>query len=609
MLYGTAHDDLNGNGTGLSSPAGALFSAASFLSRPRRAYSPGSGIYQPGLSGLSAVPTTTDFINALVLGIAPNGSPYAKIGNNYYSDLQSVYNAMMSASNSGQAIDPIMQGSLNLLWNSALGQAMGQPGAYTHDPVQWTLQTQTLSSAIGALRAKYPQVAFYAYTTPPPAVFIPPSTTSSTATPVVTSGQLINIKKTFDYTKPWSAQVKLDNGVILTTDVASWTQDGPWAFVDNGKPIGPDIRVPPAPLVIADGYEPLLENSFTEPFPLYGQASNASGIWTLSVGFDGFVSPYTGAGGTYMNLDRTKLSSGIYVYKRTELGPITGANNRSYLLSSLDIIDSSNGNHIGTFYYTVEGGGSGNWLDANAANILRAVADVYTFGYSEIVHAADEKTAKKVDAIIGGAEIAVGAALLTGGVAIGASGAILAVGGGAVSGGLAPDATSAITNSLIAGAIVGIGSDIAQINQDPVSSAVNGASDIPQATAYTPGSTPSDIAVSPASDFGEPLTETIVPPVTPSGTSIIPQSITQAGSSVAKVASAAVISTGTTALVSELKKLAGQSPKAPSGSGGGILIIPSTTTPPPATTTPLSGKTLLVLGGAALLGILKKARG
>ncbi len=175
-------------------------------------------------------------------------------------------------------------------------------------------------------------------------------------------------------------------------------------------------------LTIPPGYQTLPANWVprSNAWPIYSGVPDAQGNNVFSfvnhMGFYGLTGvPYPGASGNYLGLDATKLQLGLYAYSETDLGVITGTNNKQYELFGLDIFDTVTQKPVGMFYETVEGGGGGHFLADNAGNILRGITAFSTMGASEIARLAGAPPGvmNTVDQVIGGGTVAAAAAVAT----------------------------------------------------------------------------------------------------------------------------------------------------------------------------------------------------
>lgn len=393
------------------------------------------------------------------------------------------------------------------------------------------------------------------------------------------------------------------------------------------QPSAPQVQPPPNPLPVApitssewiapmvpEGWQTFDQTTITNqpqiglatglgPFPLFVTEPNPDGSFPpqrQSYIYVGPISPNANPAFDYISLDPTLMMKHAYIVKWDFLRDFMGTNGRRYALRRMILRNVATGSEW-IFYSTSEGGGPGLLLTAIAPTTLRVLADIATFGQTEIIHATDEDLAKKVDQVIGGGSLAVGAAVLTSGASIGAMGVITAAGAGAVSGAVSNDPSDVIVNSLVSGAVIG---------------AVAGIS-----SAYSPGQpVPADI---PAGESAVPLGPDIplgpqpligpslpMPPtgieIAPNVASVTPNAtglIAQTGSMASKAVATTVVSAGATALAAGIKRLTGQTAEPPQE---GYDLMASNAAPAPIEQSPaISGKTLFALGAVALLGLMK----
>lgn len=291
-----------------------------------------------------------------------------------------------------------------------------------------------------------------------------------------------------------------------------------------------------------------------------------------------------------------------YLIKDETLGPWTSPAGRTYNVIRVTVRNQQTGQDM-VFYSTVEGGGAGNFLDEHASTILRVVTDVGTFGQGELLHATNEDVAQKVDQIYGGGALAVVSAAVTGGASVAGTPIILAGAGGAISGGIAPDPSQAIVNSLVTGAVIGVGSAIASGPDTPY---LPGGSSAP--VPVTGGAPTDNPLISSTPDVNAPVTAEIPTPTTPVGTTPVGATpstgvLSQTGATLSKAAATSIVGTGLTALTAEIKKLTGQVP----ATDNAPLLAANTGTPKPEEK--IAGKTWLALGAAVVYGLSKVRHG
>lgn len=579
MIYGTAHDELNGHGPGLRGLA--------YLSPNPRYGMKSSSSDMSGVSDSLDIP--------LSCGIDPNGNPWIMFKNQYFSDLPSLiayFGPNPYTFNDGGAY----YGYSYVQKALANVGAMHMVGAVAHP------ENDSMAGVVGQLRGM--GVPFTAYQPPPSPTITPPQATTYTIQPAVVSfvppagyvaAQVVKNPQSYTGYSLKMGPVLIDLAAYMVTDNHAYQIDGGvihWLNATTGQKA--DFANPGyvPPIITPPGYQVLMEN-VQFAYPLYAQAPTINENGTTSFAgatpFYGLTTaPAFGQTGAFLGLDKTKLEAGLYAYKLTEMGTITSPAARQYELAQIDIIDLTNNKSIGPFFQTYEGGGGPHFLEKYAPEILRAITTAGSAGMTEIIHATDKDLAKKVDLYVGGSSIAAGTAVVTT-IATGGTGTAAAV--AAVIAALAettqiavvkPNAdqviTSAIINGAVTGVLAGAASNLSQANA--VADAVNGVTPAAGPIPYNPASS-SWLPVTPEVAAMNAAGSTLLPPslslIAPASldalsavvvgggstvvtSSIIPKAVsgatTAAGGAIKKIAT----TLGTSALTAEIKKLTGQLP-------------------------------------------------
>lgn len=657
MMYGTAHDTLNGHGPGLG----------------YMGPNPSSGASQE-------IP--------LSCGIDPNGNAWIKFSNQYFSDNASLWNWLQQ--NSFDRTTP--EGAAYSLMMMAYQGAFVMGGGNLLYLTSGGVPAASMAAIVGQLRRQGVPFTAYQPVAPPTITPTPTPTTVQRAGPALAPNIQIQapspavlISKSGSLTTNDFQATDLSTGQDLSNKVKSaslwqwggsfilgldlgdaggfyfgWAGTG-WGRTDRsafgavewshlfGVSIQPSGAAASQDLTLPPGFKILQSMSDLEPYPLYAQAIlNPDGTTTLQgTPFFGLTVPNQLIGGMssmqYVGLDPTKISAGLYAYEKTDLGPIINSAGRAYELNRFTIYDLVARKTIGPFYGTVEGGGGAHFLEKYAPEILRAVTTAGSGGMTEIIHATDEGLAKKVDLYVGGssiaAAVAVGATIATGGTGTAAAvaGTIAALTETAEIAAQKQKPEDVIASAIITGVSTGVLTGIAgHISQaaNPVADAINGtafpvAADAGSSTASlilpttarvaamnAAGSTllPASLSliapntailtaaetITAGATAGTPPPTNTIPP-----SSIIPTGAKTAAAGLTKVVGAAVASTAATALATEIKKLTGQLPGAKPPSQEQIIVVAGGETPAPSAG-PSSKLLTWGLGALAALAVLKK---
>jgi hypothetical protein len=658
MIYGTAHDDLNGFGRGLASPV-ALIPAKKLLAstvlknvltrrrRPGLGYIAPNPLYGTSSSGFGAPaqPATIDI--PLSCGIDQSGNPWIMFNNQYFSSIAAIQAYLSIWGNSGAApFDTTNPGA-------AAGYQMLQQVATRQQIVDATTQNVfvtdgTMAGAVGGL--KWMGVPFTAYQpitaptiTPPPTPGTPVTTVGPIGpaqySPVAPDPQTLaaaQINGTlspsmFNYSQPFNNVVvyfqkfsAANYYMVLNMkfsplvywfawDGTSWNYEPAWTNSNN--PVANDTAsvwqvianynftpgaTTPAPsaapsLDVPPGFQIMDSPAIVRVYPIYGQAPtiDANGIATIQgTSFYSLVRP----GGTLadsiapsVGLDQTKMSAGLYAYKETDLGPITSAAGRRYELYMLTIYDLYARKIIGPFFETTEGGGGGLLINNPLALASRIIVDVATWGTAEVARAVAKAAGvsqANIDlATEAGAALAI--ALATAGVAAGIS-----AGSAGAAGAIAPFPVAADAGSATASLILPTTAEVS-------AEAAAGSTLLPASLSLVAPISADAVSAAVVSGAASAVPATAAPTA-----NVLTQGAAAAGTTLEKAVEGAVISTGATALSTEIKKLTGQLPgvKPPS------QVAPSLTINQAGATTAAGGSKLLTwgLGALAALAILKK---
>lgn len=622
MIYGTAHDDLNGHGQGL----GYLTPDIGMSQRINMAN--GNPLIQRG----------TPYPNIdipLSCGIDPNGNSWAMFNNAYFASADAIEKFIAQGSfdqnNKGQSegyaiLRQALSDATAVVPKGSSGQLLG---------------IVSMASIVGMLR-RY-GVPFTAYQPVPAPTITPTPTPSQPAGPalapniqVQAASPAVLISKANSLTvndfhvtdlstgNDLSNKVKgasvwqLGGSFILGLDLGDaggfyfgWAGTG-WSRTDQGAfgtatwdhifgvSVQPSGTTAPS-LTIPDGYRTLPENiKFT--YPIYGNVPTFNSDGTTSFAgatpFYGLVASPLAIGRTtstqYIGLDPTKLSAGLYAYRMTDLGPITSPAGRRYEMTLITIIDLVTQNTIGPFFQTTEGGGGGSLISNPLLLASRIITGVATWGGSEVARAA----AKKAGVSQANIDLATeaGAALTIAIATAGAASAISAGSGAAAieTGAAFPVAVDA--GSATASLILPTTTSVAAMN-------AAGATLLPASLSLIAPAAAS-LTVAEAVTAGATAAETGAAAATPAAAA--PGSAVLASG--AKAATGLVANVGkvlaTTAIQTGIKKLTGQLPgvKPPSQT---VIMAPDQSVAP-ATETDNSSVLKWGLGILAAVALLKK---
>jgi hypothetical protein len=594
MLYGTAHDRLNRRRPGLSGLAYPVNYAEWTMVGNNFRYPPGN--YDVPLS----------------CGIDQNNNVWIEFNNQYFYKESDLTNFLALWGNSGRAsFDSTNQGAMvgyNLLQNSV---------QFSTTPYG----TFSIADVVGKLRAA--GVAFTAYAPPPaPApVVLPPVATGQSSTAHYVSVPSLYTKGTSNwYFLAPASGVELSfpnsaiggrapasnsisetpnsgggyhyrvqdaiSGIILEGDTAPagaapMTPSAPGGFLQPITVSAPSVNIPP-------GYSTLTGSlGIPRAFPIYGTPPDhnpANNTWSFNFA-KGFTSLLGNPlmGGNPLGLDSQKFSVGIYAYRESDLGAITGDNGRTYELWQLDIYDTAANKAVGTFFETVEGGGGGLWISDPLELASRIIVDVATMGYAEAARAAAQAAGVSEQniklATEAGAALAVTVATVGAGAVLTAPGASVA----ATAFPVAADAASPV-------ALIPV---TAEVSAEAAAGSTLLPASLSLIAPVSVSALPAVVGTAAATGTIETVAATTAP-AAGGGTSLVSGATAAAEKAVGSV----VLATGTTALATEIKKLTGQLPQS---TGGYIPGAPAPATPSGTPAKSISPLAILGAIGAAIL--------
>jgi len=459
-----------------------------------------------GLSGLAyLIPNPTAGSQATIdvpmaCGVDPSGNAWVQIGNQYFYDALTLLNYANSGGDPNYTGTRPSQG-IQLATTAVLSAVQGLESKRNIPYAYWGASAfgggwLTFADLVGALKAQ--GVPFTAYQPPPP-----PQAPGAAAPQTL-------------YPLP------PPSGSFSTTSL------------------------PP-------GFATLQVNAgIPRAWPIYGTNPifhDGMTSFDFAKGFYSLAPSVTGIGGNSVGLDTTKLSAGIYAYKETDLGAITGDNGRVYELFMLEIYDSATQTYVGTFYETVEGGGGGLLISDPLALASRIITDISTMGSAEIVRA----TAKAVGV---------------------------------------PDSTITLATEAYAAAAIAVATVGAITIASAPASAVEATAEISATGSEAAAAT---VPASVAADGSVVSATSVAATGAGAGASTGGGVVAAASTAVGKAVVGTVLATGATALSTELKKITGQLPKAAQAP---IPAVPVAGAQKPSTAA-------LLVGGIAALLYLK----
>lgn len=611
MIYGTAHDELNSFGSGLG-------------------YIGPNPNYGKGAFG-HPEPATLDI--PLSCGIDSSGNPWISFNNQYFSTIEAVRSFLTIWSNSGAApFDTSNPGAV--AGYNMLQSAVQKGGQIENVKTQGVfIADGTMAGAVGAL--KFLGVPFAAYQSPAAPIIAPaqpsgppltlaPGTSLSSVTALVgpgidkmfnygasapsltrenTSGLSLivggvsspidSLQAFFDSNSKWGMKVISNGTAYYFWDVGRWVLKNPseispetWYAVFNVS----NTVIPPP------GYE-VLSVGMGFVYPLYSQAPNFNSDGTTTIGgpgFYGLTTPTaTNITGQFIGLDKTKLSAGLYACKFTDLGPIISPAGRRYQLTMITFLDLTTGKIIGPFFQTTEGGGGGLLISNPIALASRIIVDVATWGNAEAARAGAKSAGvsqKNIDLVTeGGAALAI--ALATAGVAAGISASATSATASAAFP-VAADAGSATASLILPTTAQVAAMNAAGATLLPASLSLIA----PAAASLTVAEAVTGVAATAAAP--ETAAATL-----PASSVAVPAAIKTTAAGITKALQAAVVSTGVTALSTEIKKLTGQLPGAKPPTQ--MILSPTEISAPSGSS---ATKQILTwgLGALAALAIFKK---
>lgn len=605
MLFGTAHDTLNGHGSGL-------------------------GYLAPNPTMVG--PRTIDI--PLACGIDQAGNAWVQINNNYFYDANKLHAYFDNNAGDLPVNEPGFAVAENVILEAFQRVVARLPGVRAYSIGQifgggWA----TLTDVVGEL--KISGVPFTAYV-PPPAptppqpilpgpVHIQPifvedkQIVSASWTPKNGSWPLTANRFTgnpADAGPPWysltgmgmtidgnlTVSDRIDSTILYQGDTYEihavrfyyknaliW-----YGFYAVNLSSNAALAVPP-------GYT--ITRQIGGPFPIY--AANPTfdpktGM-TSFAGVTQFFGITTADRSPNLGLDPIKLSSGLYAIKYRDLGAILGTNGRIYELGLSEIYDTYAQKAVCSFYTTSEGGGGGLLISDPLSLASRIIADISTVGTAEAVRFAAQK-AGVPDSTIDLATKAFAAA------------AIVVATAGTIAVATAPAAGTALTLPVTSevAAMNAAGSTllpsslslIAPLSVDSVGAAVAGGS-IETASMLSTGSETATFVtpeVSSAAVAADPVAAAIAG-VAPAAAAPVAGSglLATIGATIAKPLESILVASAVTAASTELKNLTGQNKPASYAPGQAAAA------PAPGAAPAGSGISapILVTGALAVLAFLK----